>query len=532
MNLKYKTPLILAIFCFYLTSCSLTPGKLQLAERLLETKPNSALSVLEHIQNVNKMSDENKAFYGLLLFEALDKNNKTLQPDSIIKFSINYYSTHNDNPHLAASYYYNAKILKYSQRFDDATLLYLKALDVLQSKKENYLLLGKIYSDMGDICAIQMDYTESLRKFQESISYFNKAENKVEASYRIIAIGRVYRFLKRYKNAQHYYQLVLSQTSNSLVLGSVFQEIGLNYYWAKQYDSAQYFLRKSLHFPYKGTNYAIRCVNMADLMFDIEKPDSAKKYALLSLKYPANYYNRRDCYRILANSEYAQNNLKQMAVYMGKYQACTDSVRIVEMQTKSTVLENLHDSAKETAKTKRNTIWIVVIMTIIISIALSLLYFIYQRSRSGKKQLTIYKQELSQKQQFVNQNLAKRIQENRLLQAEKRKEASPEERLVLDKDLYDKCLHLSNWDDFSNEMNHAFNDIVHTLQTDFSGITQKEIIWCCLHLLDIPNADRLSILSISADSMYKLKQRLAQKMSLKSTKELDAFLKKLSIAQI
>ena len=82
MNLKYKTPLILAIFCFYLTSCSLTPGKLQLAERLLETKPNSALSVLEHIQNVNKMSDENKAFYGLLLFEALDKNNKTLQPDS------------------------------------------------------------------------------------------------------------------------------------------------------------------------------------------------------------------------------------------------------------------------------------------------------------------------------------------------------------------------------------------------------------------------------------------------------------------
>ena len=108
-----------------------------------------------------------------------------------------------------------------------------------------------------------------------------------------------------------------------------------------------------------------------------------------------------------------------------------------------------------------------------------------------------------------------------------RKNATPEERMLLDKELYEKCLHLSNWDVFSYEMNHAFNQIVETLQNDFSGITQKEISWCCFHLLDIPQADRLLLLDATTDSLYKLKQRLAQKMHLKSTKELDLFLKQL-----
>ena len=118
------------------------------------------------------------------------------------------------------------------------------------------------------------------------------------------------------------------------------------------------------------------------------------------------------------------------------------------------------------------------------------------------------------------------------MQTEARRSASPEERAELDKELYEKCLHLSNWDTFSCEMNHAFNQIVDVLQSDYSGITQKEITWCCLHLLDITNADRILLLNATTDSIYKLKQRLAQKMNLKSTKELDKELKRISNLQI
>ena len=76
-------------------------------------------------------------------------------------------------------------------------------------------------------------------------------------------------------------------------------------------------------------------------------------------------------------------------------------------------------------------------------------------------------------------------------------------------------------------MNHTFNQIIDKLEEGYPEITQRELIWCCLHLLEIPNSDRIDILDTTSDGLYKLKQRLSRKVKLKSTKELDEFLKKI-----
>jgi len=520
--------IFLPLCCLVLASCSFSPNELKLAERIMETSPDSALHILQHMQPIKTLSDENKAMYGLLYFQALEKANKPLKPDSLIKFSINYYSTHNDNPRLATSYYYNAKILKSAQRFDDATLLYLKALDLIESKKENYFLLGKIYSDMGDICLIQLDYIESLNKFQESIKQFNKANNKIEASYRIIAIGRVYRFLKDYKKAYHYYHLALSQTSDSLVLGSVFQEIGLNYYWAKQYDSAQYFLRKSLSFPYKGTNYAIRCSNIADLFFDRDQYDSAYLYANLALKYPATFFNQRDCYRILANTECSRGDFKKVGFYMSKYQACTDSVRKVETQTKTTVLEDIHQSTQAATKTKQYLIVLAWIFPILIVVSLIIVFRLRQRNKGKEKRLEEAEMQISQKQSLLIESLLQKIEEARTSQAIIYKKSTPAQRDEMIKIMYDNYLHVNDIVAFKRLMNRTFNNLIITLESNYPDITYKEIVWCCLFLLNVPTPEMSLILDNQLTGLYKLKQRLTQKMHLKSSKEIDVLLKTLS----
>ena len=101
--------------------------------------------------------------YGILLFQALDKTNKTLPADSVINFSINYYQGTNKKRELAISYYYKARLYKKAQKFDEATVIYLKALDIFE-KDENNIFLGKVYSDIGDISSIQNDYREALLK--------------------------------------------------------------------------------------------------------------------------------------------------------------------------------------------------------------------------------------------------------------------------------------------------------------------------------------------------------------------------------
>ncbi|HJV76908.1 MAG TPA: hypothetical protein VJ602_00900 [Paludibacter sp.] len=491
----------------------------------MESKPDSALKILQNVKPRDLKFDSNRALYGLLVFQALDNNHKPLQPDSLIEFSFGYYKKTNDKDHLAICYFYKARICKAAQKCDDAIRLYMNALYFSENKK-NYILLGEIYADMGAICSFQTDFDGALKKYQLSADYFKRAGRHIDSDYRILDIGKTYRLERKHKLAHKYYLQALAQNTDSILCGVVYQEMGANFYGAKQFDSAQYYLRKSLRYPYRNTNYSIRCYLLADLLFDLEQYDSAHLFALNALKYPANYFNRRECYRILVNVEYLRKDIKAMSKYMTQYQCYSDSVRKVEAQTKSTVLEKLYNADWEAKRTNWSMSVAIFVLIIFLLLSTFFAHFLYRRSKLKKTQLDLFKQQLNLKQEFVSQGLTKKIDAVKALRAEVRKSATPGEKAKLDKDLYNSVLHLNDWNIFRQEMNHAFNQIVDTLESDYIGITRKEMIWCCLQLLEVPNADRMILLDATSDSLYKLKQRLAHKMNLKSTKELDAMLKR------
>jgi len=524
--MSFKISILLSAFAISLVGCSFTPNELRTSEQIMNSKPDSALFILQHIKQQNLKFDSNRALYGILLFQALDKNEKPLAADSLIDFSTKYYSNINDKPHLAFCYFYKARIYKNAQRYDIATSFYIRALDCLQNNKQ-YDLLGKIHADMGDVCSFQSDYKEALRKYHLSLECFNRIKDRKKVYCRLVDIGRTYRFSKKFNIAQEYYRYASKHISDSIGCGIIYQEIGSNYYWTKQYDSAQYYLRKSLCYPYKTTNYSIRCFNLADLSFDLSQYDSAHHYALMALQHPANFFTQRECYRILVNVEYLRKDIKQMGKYMTQYQNCGDSIRKIESQTKSTVLENLHNTTLEAKGSKRSMSLIVTALVLVLFLSAFLVYFLYRRNRLKKVQLDVYKQRLSHKQKIVAQSLTKKIEETKAIQADKRKNTSVGQRIKLDKELYNTCLHLNNWDEFVAEMNQSFNQIVDKLQLNYPGISQKEIVLCCLQLIDIPHNDKILLLECTSDSLYKLKQRLAQKMNLSSTKKLDLFLEEL-----
>jgi len=520
-KLRFFIPFLFLV----LVGCSLMPNEIKTAERIMETNPDSALRILERIRTSNiAISSSDKALYGLLYFQALDKNSKPLQPDSLITYSLNYYQNSSDKKHLAYCFFYKGRIYKNAQRYDDATESYLKALDLSQNRKD-YTMLGKIYADMGDISLIQLDYKEARIKYQLSANCFNQGGKRIDASYRILDIGSTYRLTKDYNAALKFYRKALTQSADSIFYGAVIQEIGINYYYSKQYDSAKYYLRKSINFPYKRTNYAIRCFTLADLYFDTEQYDSARSYASLALKYPANFFTQRECYRILANTEYLKGNFKQMAVFMTRFQSCSDSVRKVESQTKITVLEDLHQTSETANKTKKYLTVLGWLLPFIISISLYVLYRLRKRNKGKEKELEEAEIQIIEKQNLLVDSLIQKIEETRTLQAAVYKKSSIAQREQMDKEIYNVCLHVNEWDAFKRLMNKTFNNIVSTLEKEFPEITRKELTLCCLLLLDIRTQDMALILDTQPASLYKMKSRLTQKLSLKSTKDLDQLLK-------
>ena len=84
------------LLCISFMACSLVPNELKTSERIMQTHPDSALAILKKYYPVKFNNDAEKAYFGLLYFQALDKNELTLAPDSLISFSIDYYEKAED----------------------------------------------------------------------------------------------------------------------------------------------------------------------------------------------------------------------------------------------------------------------------------------------------------------------------------------------------------------------------------------------------------------------------------------------------
>lgn len=525
MNYKHLNIIILLI-CFLFAGCSSTPNELKEAERLIDSKPASALTILKNIRPQNIKSDSYVALYNLLINKALLKNNLYPASDSSINISIQYYKKNNESERLIECFFYKGRLLMHKRKYVEATNMYLKALDHKSQIKHDEIW-AELYHDLGNICYLQHEYSNAREKYIKSAEYFTKFGKSFESKYRQIDIGRTYFSEKKYNTALFYYQKVLSQSEDSTLTGKALQEIGINYLYSGDVDSAQKYLTKCLNYPAKAEDKGLRYMNLADIYLKTTFYDSAFHYSSLALKEPSDLLTKRECYRILVDIEFHKNNLIQMGKYMTLFQSYSNYVKAMESQTKSTVIENLHDTSEVEKGTKRYVFLILSLLSLVISLSAIFIYLLYKRNKAKKNLLALFHQQLNMKQEFVSKNLSKKIESAKAEQYELRKNASPEKRTKLDKELYSKILHLEKWDDFKMEMNQTFNHLIDKLELNFTGITQREMIWCCLELLDVPNTDKILILDASPDSLYKLKQRLAKKMNLNSTKQLDSYLQEI-----
>ena len=92
-----------------LSSCSSPSVKnplLLCADSLMETYPDSALSILESITYPQKMPRADRALYALLLTQARHKNYIALEDDSLIKTAVDYYGDKKKNLRAAKAHYY------------------------------------------------------------------------------------------------------------------------------------------------------------------------------------------------------------------------------------------------------------------------------------------------------------------------------------------------------------------------------------------------------------------------------------------
>lgn len=168
--------LFIALFSLLVVSCYSTPdgvmSSLSQAEKIMESRPDSAMAILQHIPTPETLHGKAQADYSLLMTQAMDKNYINFTSDSLIKFAVGYYGGHTED--LVAkgkSFYYYGRVMESLDKVEDAMTFYLKAKDVLQSS-DQFKLLGLVTEKIGDLNRRQKLLDAALNDYKESFDFY------------------------------------------------------------------------------------------------------------------------------------------------------------------------------------------------------------------------------------------------------------------------------------------------------------------------------------------------------------------------
>jgi tetratricopeptide (TPR) repeat protein len=178
------------------------------AERLMNSRPDSALTLLDSITAPESLSARDNALYCLLITQARDKNYLPHTSDSVIRHAVNYFEQHNDPKRMMTAYYTLGRVKHYLQQVLEAQEYYLKA-QPLAEKYQDLALLARIHSNLGMLYNYQYAYEEALIQMKKAEQYLVEMDDTISLSVIFRDLGRTFSVLKQLDSAIAYYEKAL-----------------------------------------------------------------------------------------------------------------------------------------------------------------------------------------------------------------------------------------------------------------------------------------------------------------------------------
>ena len=288
--MKNNIALIILLIAFLSVACNERQSnnrQLILADSLMQSRPDSALCILQGISMDKFATQADSACYALLLTQARDKNYVVQTDDSLIRYAVAYYDKTNDVRMQAKAHYYWGCVYRDMNRQAEAIREFLIAAPLTEKAKEKRQL-GLVYNNIGFIYNIQgfNEKADSIYQLMEIIAqevkdtalwsealskqgsialtkgkeYFPIAEQKLSDAFGAVdsvgnnglkanisaSLSNLYSRMDEGEKALYYAKLNLSLRRDTARAYRAFLLLGDAYYKLGQYDSATFYLNKSL----------------------------------------------------------------------------------------------------------------------------------------------------------------------------------------------------------------------------------------------------------------------------------------------
>lgn len=567
--LQNITSLVAIVLFLIMGACNNHPQApiLLEVEKIIEEQPDSALSILNKVENINQLSEKDHATYCLLLTQAQDLNYITHTSDSLIKIAATYFEKSNDKHKASLSYYYMGRVNTDLHDALKAQEFYLKALEIGEKTKD-YHLLAKICNNLGTLYNYQDIYDLALPMQKKALYYINmeQKQDTVNMSYILRNTARTFTLMNLEDSAVIYHKQALKY-SRPYNISSILVDLGNIYIYKNEYVEAKKYIDLAQNSTtILKTLYPIY-LSKGKLLSAMGQLDSAKYY-LTQCSQSSNIYTQAGSLYHLAQVALKENDLNNYVKYTETYSTLRDSI------TKHSHFENIRIAqsmfnyqriAKEKdqfeKKAAQRMIFIYQVI-IIFFLTIAIFIFIFKREKIKKKRLTELKEEqYKRSQQYIENNNKQIFQLTETLHS-KQEEMSEVERqlyearklmlemenrqifekqgtiLLLEKDFHNSSIYIrihreddiqlspSEWEELHQLIDATYPDFTNRLIRLYPQISIEEIHICYLVKMQLSIKKIAFIMHITSSGVSQCRRRLYKKFTEEpqNTEKFDRFI--------
>lgn len=553
------------------------PATLSRIDSLANMNPKEARSLLERLRDsLAPLDEEQRMYYDLLDLKVSDKMYIRHTSDSLIKRITAFYETYGDRDKLLESYYYMGRVYRDLNDAPEALKYFQKALDVAGDTKK-YVLVSKIYSQMGMLYNYQNVYEEAIHMHEKAYQYKLLAGDSATLPLVTRDIARIYNLMNMNDSAIFYYQIsegLLRQRDEHEFLHGILVELGNTYRKIGLRDKALEYIRESLK-DSVGRNMHPTYSSLGCLYLEKGKLDSAEYYLRKCMDSP-NLYVREAIYEYLSLLYERRLDYREAIRYVRLGQQAQDSIRKItdsEEIRKMTSLYNYQKRETENVRLKGENDRMQIRNYRILSLfglGLSItLLFIYRLKRQKERLARQFEALQREKQeqyersfQYVEANNAKlnelgillsqdhenansllHVRKELLQVANEQVQLRRTERDLLESDLKRSDIYLKfhsmdepgqvigeeDWNALRVELDKTYNNFTNRLYQLYSGMSLIELRICYLIKISVKVTDMAKILGRSKSSVSSSRTRLYKKMQGEdgTPNELDKLIAKL-----
>ena len=387
------------------------PPAMQQAEKLMDTRPDSALHQLQGMaDNLAMLSDEAQMYYHLLTIQAKDKQYITHTSDSLINRIVSFYEDSGDKDRLMLAYFYQGRVYRDMNDAPRALNAFQQALDLNTPKLD---LLAKTYSQMGYLFMYQGLHDEVIRANRKAIELYLSQGRRNKISYALRDIARMYDIKKEKDSALYYYKeachTALMDGDSSRYYG-IWGELGGFYYKVGDIDKAKQILKQTEFSKYIRNKSHIHSI-LGNLYHHTQEWDSAYYYNLKVLEV-GDINKVYSSYTILAKLESKKRDYQKANFYLQKAIETSDSLQRItqtEAIAKIDALYNYQHTEKENAKLElekeKQRYWNLIFCTSSVCIIILSGTFILYQKRKKENLLSRIEEKRKQDEQKYNSSL-------------------------------------------------------------------------------------------------------------------------------